>query len=228
MVFSLLYGGWLETIMVSVYAYCIIYYAANLSHYIQTFRREGLEIYSCCTVYLPINSSIYKFSKWSKLWILYLCLYSLFALLLRWIWHSQKDLNINKALAWIGSIAGLALNFGLTVLAFICKMDKLYEAINSYSSIIVVLQAICMYYLLTGINGEKENAFSKILISIDKVSLGIYLVHVGLLRVMIYGVKFNPYSYGFYMVIIATLIILILSYAISHILHKIPGVRKFI
>ena len=159
----------------------------------------------------------------------YICVYTVYSLYF-FVGYGihKKVISINKTLAWIGSIAGLALNFGLTVLAFICKMDKLYEAINSYSSIIVVLQAICMYYLLTGINGDKENVFSKILISIDKVSLGIYLVHVGLLRVMIYGVKFNPYSYGFYMVIIATLIILILSYAISHILHRIPGVRKFI
>ena len=159
----------------------------------------------------------------------YICVYTVYSLYF-FVGYAikKKVISINKVLAWIVCIAGLALNFGLTVLSFLRTSKELYGAINSYSSFIVVLQSVCMYSLLLGIDDNKENAFGKVLLSIDKVSLGIYLVHVLLIRVMIYGVKFNPYSYGFYMVIIATLIILILSYAISHILHRIPGVRKFI
>ena len=53
------------------------------------------------------------------------------------------------------------------------------------------------------------------LLRIDLYTLEIYVIHLFLIRIIISGFKFKPYSYGIWMLFVGVIVIVSLSYVIA-------------
>ena len=97
-----------------------------------------------------------------------------------------------------------------------------------YSSIFVILQSIGVFTLF-GCAADKTGAprkekspgvFGKFVLEIDKCSFGIYLIHMIFVRGILKHTKLHPYG--------LTLGIFLVSFILTWILKKIPGVKKIL
>lgn len=61
---------------------------------------------------------------------------------------------------------------------------------------------------------------SAILLHIDRHTLKIYIIHLFLLRVLLYGIGFDPYQYGIGMVLTEALVLYLGSYAIAELWQR--------
>ena len=106
-----------------------------------------------------------------------------------------------------------------------------------YSSIFVILQSIGVFTLF-GCAADKTGAprkekspgvFGKFVLEIDKCSFGIYLIHMIFVRGILKHTKLHPYGAGSPFVLISlTLGIFLVSFILTWILKKIPGVKKIL
>ena len=106
-----------------------------------------------------------------------------------------------------------------------------------YSSIFVILQSIGVFTLF-GCAADKTGAprkekspgvFGKFVLEIDKCSFGIYLIHMIFVRGILKHTKIHPYGAGSPFVLIGlTLGIFLVSFILTWILKKIPGVKKIL
>ena len=106
-----------------------------------------------------------------------------------------------------------------------------------YSSIFVILQSVGVFTLF-GCAAEQKPAhprkrknspgvFGKFVLEIDKCSFGIYLIHMIFVRGILKHTKLHPYGAGSPFVLIGlTLGIFLVSFILTWILKKIPGLRK--
>ena len=177
----------------------------------------------------------------------YICVYAVYTLYFYAGFAIYKGYVVIKnrtavPLLILSSIA----NVLLTILSFKKGLNALYSSINNYSSVIVVLQSLSLFAIFMNCREIKEKAgenkteqksadkkdkigvIKKLILSIDQVTLGIYLVHLVLLRIVIYSYGFNPYKYGMYMTILLSIALFIVSYIISRVLHLIPLINKII
>lgn len=71
--------------------------------------------------------------------------------------------------------------------------------------------------------------FGKFVLEIDKCSFGIYLIHMIFVRGILKHTKLHPYGAGSPFVLIGlTLGIFLVSFILTWILKKIPGVKKIL
>ena len=172
----------------------------------------------------------------------YICVYAVYTLYFFAGYAIYKGhIVIRTLVAWILFILSSGANVLLTVLSFKGGLTSVYDAINNYASVIVVIQSLSLFALFinrgrSAVEGnvsneevsERPGVFGRLLLSIDKVTLGIYLVHLIILRVIIYAFKFNSYDYGFYMNVLLSIGIFAAAFIVSRILHLIPLVKKII
>ncbi|MCQ2513374.1 MAG: acyltransferase, partial [Lachnospiraceae bacterium] len=175
---------------------------------------------------------------------------------------SRPEVKISKWVAVVCLILSSAAQVVLTLLRWqnYETMENL-EMFFNYSSIIVILQAVSIFYLFAKKlpkaeavvaeapsaveekpavveetvepvdaekkekNEKKENWFKKLILSFDKCTFGVYLVHMFLARFVLRYMGLNPYDSipAFIGLILATIVV---SYLVVWLLRKIPKVDK--
>ena len=76
---------------------------------------------------------------------------------------------------------------------------------------------------------KSPGVFGKFVLEIDKCSFGIYLIHMIFVRGILKHTKLHPYGAGSPFVLIGlTLGIFLVSFILTWILKKIPGVKKIL
>ena len=159
----------------------------------------------------------------------YICVYTVYTLYF-FAGHAiyKGHINLRTSFAVILFVITSAANVILTVMSFKMGLTEVFNAINNYASCIVVIQSLSLFSLLLKLRRDDSGTFGRALLSIDKVTLGIYLIHLIILRIVIYYIKWNPYEYGIYMTVLLALGIFVASFLIARILHMIPIIKKFI
>lgn len=111
------------------------------------------------------------------------------------------------------------------------QLDKASSHFYSNMSINVMLMTVCVFifgkYVLSKIKlGERT---LKIALHLSKCTFGIYLVHVLIMDQLNLRLNFNALSYGpILSVILVSIVVFILAYAVSALLNKIPVIKKYI
>lgn len=145
------------------------------------------------------------------------------------IYHGTVKLPRTVA---VGLIAlGTALITVLTVLRFRLPAESLDVILTSYTSILVMLQALGIFALFTQPHSNRTEkrtptACGKVLLFIDQNSFGIYLIHMIWLRLVLRYLEVNPYQLGLWSFPLLVIANLILSCFITWLLRKIPGLRR--
>ena len=144
--------------------------------------------------------------------------------------------RVNRGLGLLFLLIGTA----AVVLFTVLKENGTVKAAGvfyGYSSIFVILQSIGVFTLF-GCAADKTGAprkekspgvFGKFVLEIDKCSFGIYLIHMIFVRGILKHTKLHPYGAGSPFVLIGlTLGIFLVSFILTWILKKIPGVKKIL
>ncbi|NBI63329.1 acyltransferase [Clostridiales bacterium] len=139
--------------------------------------------------------------------------------------HAGK-LRVGKAAAWCLVIITTSLIVYLTKV----RWDTGFEAMDQlwgYSSILVVLQTAGVFALLETLPEGRLPRLNVVMGKLDACSFGTYLIHMIFVRLILRYGNFNPYENGGVAAFIALIGgIFIVSFAITWILRKIPGVGK--
>ena len=144
--------------------------------------------------------------------------------------------RVNRGLGLLFLLIGTA----AVVLFTVLKENGTVKAAGvfyGYSSIFVILQSIGVFTLF-GCAADKTGAprkekspgvFGKFVLEIDICSFGIYLIHMIFVRGILKHTKLHPYGAGSPFVLIGlTLGIFLVSFILTWILKKIPGVKKIL
>ena len=103
------------------------------------------------------------------------------------------------------------------------------EILWGYSSFFVIMQAVGFFTLLKDVKDTGLRAVKWVLLKLDECSFGVYLIHMIFVRLILRYMEFNPYENGGILVFVLLIIgILIISYAITWILRRIPFLKKII
>ena len=95
-----------------------------------------------------------------------------------------------------------------------------------YPSVFVVGQPVGIFSLLCGIPSKREKA-EGLLLAMDQCSFGIYLIHMIFVMIVMKVLMVDPYAYGGALLFIAmTGAFFALSFAVTFVLRKIPGVSR--
>ena len=178
-------------------------------------------------IFQSVFSCVEKFT--SRKSGFYICVYTVYTLYF-FAGHAiyKGHIRFKTIPAAILLIISSVANVILTIMSFKLGLKGVYGAMNNYASSIVVVQSLCLFSLLLKHRSEKTGILGRALLAVDKVTLGIYLVHLIILRVVIYSMKWNPFKYGIYMTFLLAFGIFVVSFIIARVLHMIPLVKRFI
>lgn len=119
------------------------------------------------------------------------------------------------------------INAIITVSCFLYGWTVMIREVALYSFPITVLQASGIFLLFRcgekGAGKKKENGLKKLLLSVDRCTLEIYLIHLFLLRAVFFGMEFDPYAYGIWMVAAEAVALFSISFALAWMLHGACG-----
>ena len=134
----------------------------------------------------------------------------------------KKQRTIIYVLGVIGLVLTIVLNLFASKIA-----GKSLEAFYSGSSINVLLMAVAVFVWFK-YNAKGTEKLNKIIIHLSKYSFGAYLVHIFILQCLhavgIQSTSFHPVL----SVPSITIFTTVVSYLISMVLNKIPGIKKYI
>lgn len=99
--------------------------------------------------------------------------------------------------------------------------------LTGYSSVLVVVQSLCVFGWFQGCRMPKEN-IQGWLEHFDSHSFGIYLFHLIFIRWLLKKAGFNPYMYGIFGFIGMICFVGILSYILAALLKRVPGIRRIV
>lgn len=103
---------------------------------------------------------------------------------------------------------------------------------SSYAFIGVVAQAAAVFSLMKGREDrrqERTGAGGRFLLSVDRCSFGIYLIHVLVLYTIYRVAKWNPYCHGgFFALLLTAAVTFAVSWAVTWLLKKVPGIQKIL
>ncbi len=135
--------------------------------------------------------------------------------------------RINRGIALAFAVVGTAAVTGFTMLSVIGGVDGIGMLYN-YSSIFVLLQSVGLFALLDREPaGEKLGMGKKLVLEVDSCSFGIYLIHMIFVRGVYKHTGIHPYGPGSVLILAGLVLgILLVSYVVTWVLKKIPGVRK--
>ena len=143
---------------------------------------------------------------------------------------SKGYLQMPKMTSVILLIVSTAVIIILSRLRFYNGAEWLDGLLTSYSSPLVILQALSMFSLFGRLNKPAENtekpASKNIFTFLDDNGLGIYLIHMIFIRLTLRYMKINPYKTGFPGFLALVVINLIISCIIAWALKKIKGLRR--
>ena len=145
-----------------------------------------------------------------------------FYLFLGWAISSEK-LNISKLGGAILFVVGTLLLITVVRYRYMNGVEELAKLLN-YSSVFVILQCMGLFAMMKrDQNSGNTVAFGeKILLSIDKCSFGIYLIHMIFLRLVLRYWEVNPYAFGIWMILLICVGIFIVSWIAVRIVRCIP------
>ena len=151
-----------------------------------------------------------------------------FYLFLGWTISSGK-LNISRMGGAILFVVGTLLLITVVRYRYLNGVEELAKLLN-YSSVFVILQCMGLFALLKREqSSEDKGSFgTKILLSIDKCSFGIYLVHMIFIRLVLRYWEVNPYASGTWMILVLSIGIFLLSWILVRILKFIPICNKIL
>ncbi len=141
---------------------------------------------------------------------------------------SKEDFKVPN---WIYIVGFFASTFILVVLTGLIGLIgiKFQDVFFSYSSVLVIIQALSIFGIFTRcfIYKEKERkGFGwKLFFSFDECTFGIYLVHMFFARLVLRYLAINPYESPL-LFIICFIGIVVVSYLIVWALRKIPKVKR--
>lgn len=99
----------------------------------------------------------------------------------------------------------------------------------SYSSILVIVQAVGIFSLMYQIKGNDAQLVKRVLMRVDECSFGIYLVHMIFVRWILRYRMVNPYeSYPLIAFVVIVVLIFGVSYVVVRILKNIPWIRMIL
>lgn len=141
--------------------------------------------------------------------------------------HSERvriPMGASVALVIAGTVGLLAATyFGIEG-----EIDALRSLSGSFSSILVLMQATGIFSLVHQLRAGAEKA-PRVLLAIDKRSFGIYLLHVLVIYYIYRVLQVNPYESGG-LVLLAGLsvVVLVVTWAISWVLGHVPAIKKIV
>ncbi len=143
---------------------------------------------------------------------------------------------INKGQLKLGMVAGIILTAaGVVTIVILSGMDfgekqaSMEKLLGNYAFLPIVVLSAGAFILLKGNGGVFRPGMAKVWEFLDKYSFGIYLTHLIFLRFLIKVVKWNPFSFGsFWMLIPIVLVVYLASLAVTILLKLIPGVKKLL
>ena len=139
--------------------------------------------------------------------------------------------NVFRVHKWIAALAAVLSTCVILVLTVIRWTEnvEVMEQLWSYSSILVIVQAVSIFSLFSGIKGQGESLAGKLLLKIDRCSFGIYLIHMVFVRLILRYMNFNPYTgsvcLNFFLLILGVFLV---SYMCTWILKKIPVLKQIL
>lgn len=142
------------------------------------------------------------------------------------LYHRPLPVSVSVLLTVVSSALIVALTYlryqtgilmGLAVSEEAAELDYLFN----YYSVLVVLQSMGVFSLLNMIPA-KAGAFIK---NVDACTFGIYLIHMIGIHMIMKWAGFDPYSYGPFAFILIAALLFVVSYGITWIIRKIPGVN---
>lgn len=157
---------------------------------------------------------------------------------------AEKKLQIKTPVSLVLILVGAAGIIGSAILEQ--AKAELVSAGNllTYSSIFIVVLSLGAFSLIQNLGGRKQaeaaseeveeakapGIFGKLLLALDGCSFGIYLIHMIFVRLILRYLRLNPFRSSASILIFAGLVIanLLLSWGITWLLKRIPGVRKIL
>ena len=150
-----------------------------------------------------------------------------FYLFLGWAISSGK-MNISKPGGTILFLVGTLLLITVVRYRYLNGVEDLAKLLN-YSSVFVILQCMGLFALLKQEGtSEKVTLGEKILLSIDKCSFGIYLIHMIFIRLILRYWEVNPFDFGVWMIVSISIGIFIASWIVVKVLKLIPACNRII
>ena len=145
-----------------------------------------------------------------------------FYLFLGWAISSGR-LNIPKTGGAILFLVGTLLLITVVRYRYMNGVEELAKLLN-YSSVFVILQCMGLFAFLKKDNGSDENTSfgEKILLSIDRCSFGIYLIHMVFIRLVLRYWEVNPFLSGTWMILFISIGIFLISWILVRLLKMIP------
>ncbi|MDT7014911.1 acyltransferase family protein [Levilactobacillus namurensis] len=101
-------------------------------------------------------------------------------------------------------------------------MHNIYAEFN-YDNLIVMIWITLLFWTLLQINVKSLN-ISKLITLVSKNCMGIYIVHVIVLKIISHLISMS----GAVNNIMVIFIVFLLSLAISEVIYRIPGLRKLV
>lgn len=133
-----------------------------------------------------------------------------------------------KAASLVMFIIATLLIIGCTVVRWIYDILSM-EILWGYSSLFVIMQAVGFFALLKDVKHTGFRAVKWLLLKLDECSFGVYLIHMIFVRLILRYIGFNPYENGGILAFVAVIAgILVISYAITWILKRIPFLKKIV
>ncbi len=192
--------------------------------------------------------------KGSGFYLLFYTIYP-FYLFIGYALYNRK-IRIPLWLLWVMAVAGTILELIITPYSMVHKNEYLFYMLSRYSGIVTIVQAVGIYGIALSTGAGKDNEepvkdneepvkdieesvqdneepvkdglLSKLMLSVDSVTLGIYLVHYVFIIIINSIETFSPFKYGCWVVALLALGIFVVSWIICLILHSIPEIRRFI
>ena len=130
-----------------------------------------------------------------------------------------KILKLSIYIYLLGTIIGLS---SIAVLTYMSRTNKiLSHLLSSYSFPIIVLTAICIYGLFN-YNNESIRIIDVIALELEKCSFGIYLIHIFVMRSILWEWSFLQNIGGPIQIILVTMLTFIGSLLITCLISYLP------
>lgn len=138
-------------------------------------------------------------------------------------------IKIGRGAGLLLFLIGTGAIIGFTLLKEIGGVDSV-SVLYGYSSVFVILQSVGLFSMLNQERPrERLSAAKRLLLKLDACSFGIYLIHMIFVRGVLKHTGIHPYGTGSVFIFVGLVLgITLISYGITWLLKKIPGVRSIL
>lgn len=210
------------------YLYCIIGLYLLLPFYKKivnnSTRKEMLYLLVMYVVFLSIVPQLRNWNVNIGFYIHVSTIYPFYFFLGNYLWEYQSSIKIREK---------LLIAISTIFISFLSWIGWIREIINmrsffSYSSILIIVQSIGVFLLLSKIN-IKIDCLKTFLLKIDENSFGVYLIHMIYVRYAFKQMDINPFEKGGWLCVIGLIfVITTLSWISVFLLKKIPIFKKLL